>query len=427
MMTMKKIILLWVSLLFTTSLWADIDLVIDKSGDDAAIPIIIAPFQGGAPAPHLVGIMKADLKRSGRFTLIDPAKAGPLSPMGGSLNPAVIQKSGAEYIIRGKIQPSGKGRFDLLIEIINTENGKGMAGYRMPFHPNQRRMAHKAADAIFKRLTGINGAFDTRIAYVAAEGVGETRMYRLIVADADGHQPEAIVRSREPIMSVSWSPNNREIAYVSFESGRPSIYVQNLATGDRRLISSRKGINGAPSWSRDGRKIAVSLSLEGNPEIYTIDLGSGTLTRVTHSRAIDTEPSWDASGRNLIFTSDRGGRPQLYRIPVTGGKAQRITFVGNYNSDASVVGNKAALVRRQGGKFRIAIMDLSSHEADIISRGSLDESPSLAPNGAMVIYETRTKSKRGALGVVSDNGRSRQILYSPYKDVRHPAWSSYLR
>lgn len=346
--------------------------------------------------------------------------------MGTPVNPAILRRVKADYVVRGKMLTNNP-RSDLLIEILNVASGRREAGFRVANHEKYRRMAHQTADFIYHRLTGIRGAFDTLITYVGVRGAIKNREYHLVVADSDGHDPEIIVKSKEPIMSASWAPDNERLAYVSFESGRPVIYVQDLRTGRRQAVSSRKGINGAPAWSPNGRYLAVSLSVEGNPEVYMVDVANGRLKRLTKSRAIDTEPSWESNGRSIVFTSDRGGSPQLYRIPITGGRAQRITFTGRYNSDASVVGAKAALVRREEGRFRIAVMDLSSHEADIVSKGALDEAPSLAPNGAMVIYETRTRGKKGVLAVVSDNGLSSQVLHSPYNDARHPSWSSYLR
>ncbi len=412
---------------------ADLNLVIDKSGDDAVIKLLVTPFQGGSNAQTLKSIIKADLKRSGRFKFVADNAAGNLSPFGGSLNAEQLKRSGAEFLIRGKLQPNGSSA-DLQIEIIDTNNSRKIAGFVTPQQGGlryQRSVAHKTADAVYKQLTSIRGAFDTKIAYVAAEGAGDDRIYQLIVADSDGYNDQSVVTSLEPIMSIAWSPTGREIVYVSFESGNPAIYIQNLRSGKRRTISARKGINGAPAWSKDGRTLAVSLSLEGNAEIYTIDIATGKLTRITHSRAIDTEPSWTTDSRSIVFTSDRGGSPQLYRIAVSNradqARPKRLTFQGKYNSAADVVGNTLALVRQQRGKFRVVLMDLASQESDVVSNGSLDESPSLAPNGAMVLYETKGKGRRHVLAVASDNGRANTHLHSPYTDVGHPAWSPYMR
>lgn len=422
----RSFVSIFIILLSFLPSYADIDIVIDKTGDDDSVALLIAPFSGDANASKMYQIVVANLKRSGQFRFIEANKVGAISPLGGSLNPEVLKRSGAEFLIRGRTKPQGAG-FALETEVIDLNNGAKVAGFLSAYQLNTRRIAHQTADALFKHFTKIRGAFDTRVAYVAAKGIGANRAYQLIVADADGHNPRPVVTSAEPIMSVDWSPKGDQLVYVSFESGRPAIFIQNLGTGKRRLVSARKGINGAPAWSGDGNKLALSLSIEGNPEIYTLNINNGRLTRLTNSRAIDTEPSWTSDSRHILFTSDRGGSPQLYKIAATADATpKRLTFTGNYNSDPSVVDNKVALIRRTSGKFRVAMMDIKSYEADIVSTGSLDESPSLAPNGTMVLYETRGKGRRHVLATVSNNGRARSVLFSPYADIGHPAWSPYL-
>ena len=375
--------------------------------------ILIAPFPGSK-------IIEADLRRSGRFILINPAKAQQALKMGGALQAEPLQASGAEYLVVGR---AGGG---LEFEILDVADGQRIAGYRVPSSPNSRRTAHKAADLIFQKLTDIRGAFDTRVAYITASGKIKNPTYRLIVADSDGHNPKTILTSRKPILSPTWSPNAQSIAYVSYESGAPAIYIQNLRSGAKRKISGRPGMNNAPAWSPDGSRIAMSLSINGKPDIFVQNANGGALRPITKSHSIDTEPSWTSDGRTIVFTSDRSGKPQLYKIPASGGKPTRVSYSGSYNSDPSVVGNKIALVRQNGSAFNIAIKDLGSGQDRVISRGRLDESPSLAPNGTMVIYGSQAHGK-GVLAVASDNGKAREILYSQSGDVRDPAWSPYLR
>jgi len=390
---------------------------ITKDGSDGGIGIIIAPFAGG----NLSKIIEADLQRSGRFRLVDPARAGQPLQMGGSLQAGPLQSSGAEYLVVGRQQGG------LEFEILDVANGQRVAGYRIPTLPNQRRLAHKAADLIFEKLTGIRGAFDTRIAYVSATGSLKAPNYRLIIADSDGHNPRTILSSRHPVLSPSWSPDASSIAYVSYESGEPAIYIQQLRSGSKRKVSGRPGMNNAPAWSPDGRRLAMSLSMNGgDPDIYVQNINGGGLKRITSQRGIDTEPAWTSDGGTIIFTSDRGGRPQLYRASANGGSASRFSFGGGYHSDASVVGNKVAMVRQNGNTFRIAIQNAGSGGNQLISKGSLDESPSLAPNGTMVIYGSNS-GRRGVLAVSSDNGKAHQVLYSQAGDVRDPAWSPFLR
>ncbi|MCK5895208.1 MAG: Tol-Pal system beta propeller repeat protein TolB [Cocleimonas sp.] len=411
----STLFLLLLTLIIPNLSKAELELHISKSAGDG-ISILIAPIAGGANT-----IIDADLKRSGRFSPTYLAKGAALAIFGSPLPPALLKKIKAEYLVRGRLTKSG-----LDIEIIETNTGAKTASYRIGHVPNRRRMAHKAADKIFERITGMRGAFDTRLAYVTATGRRPNKHYRLYIADSDGYNPHIILNSNQPIMSPSWSPNGSQLAYVSFESGKSAIYIQNIFTGKKRLISGRKGINGAPTWSRNGAQLAMSLSVDGNSEIYALSVHSGVLKRLTNDRAIDTEPAWSGDGRSIIFTSDRGGSAQLYSIPAYGGRAKRMTFIGNYNSAADIVGNKITLVRRSGGHFRIAIMQMGGAGADIISTGKYDESPSLAPNGTMIAYATQRKG-RGKLVVVSDNGKSKQELHAPEGEVREPAWSPYIR
>ncbi|MGH8183899.1 MAG: Tol-Pal system beta propeller repeat protein TolB, partial [Rhodanobacteraceae bacterium] len=290
-----------------------------------------------------------------------------------------------------------------------------------------RRVAHQIADQIYQKIIGVRGAFDTRIAYVTQVGFEKSAQYALVIADSDGYNPQTVVRSHEPLMSPAWSPDGNELAYVSFESGDSAIYIQNIATGARRLVSARPGINGAPRFSPDGKKLAVSLSFRRNPEIYTIDLATGALTQITHNLSINTEPRWMPGGQNIIFTSDRSGKPQLYEIPATGGAPQRITFQGQYNADSSISydGKKIGMVQGNGNVYRIAVMDRSlGGQETFVSPGNLDSSPSWAPNASMLLYAA-SEGQYGVLYSVSADGRVRQRLVLANGDVRSPAWGPY--
>ena len=252
--------------------------------------------------------------------------------------------------------------------------------------------------------------------------------YALMVADSDGYNPQTIVRSAEPLLSPSWSPDGRKLAYVSFERGNSAIYIQDIATGAREPVTTFRGVNASPSFSPDGSKLAVSLSRSGNPEIYVMDLASKGLTQLTNHFSIDTEPRFSADGSTIYFTSDRGGRPQIYQVPVTGGTATRVTYQGNYNATASISfdDKKIAVAQGSGNTYRIAVMDrsLGSARWSTLSPGSLDESPSFAPNASMLLYAAR-EGRRGVLYAVSADGRVRQRLVLADGDVREPAWSPY--
>jgi TolB protein len=296
---------------------------------------------------------------------------------------------------------------------------------------NVRRAAHQVADQIYEKILGVRGAFDTRIAYVTATGLGQGIEYRLMVADSDGFNPQTLVRSREPLLSPAWSPDGKRIAYVSFQKGSSAVYIVELATGVGATdpVSSAKGINGAPAFSPDGTKLALTLSKSGNPEIYVMDIASRSLKQITNHFGIDTEAVWMPDGQSLLFTSDRGGKPQIYQVAASGGEAKRVSFTGEYNARATVSfdGKKIAMAQGAGNVYRIAVLDRSfggSGRWQTISPGNLDESPSFAPNASMILYATK-QGRRGVLYAVSADGRVRQRLVLSDGDVREPAWSPY--
>lgn len=379
---------------------------IDSDASADGTRIVVAPF--GA----LAKVIEADLQRSGRFALIDPSRAGDLSP-------DALRAAGAQYAVVG----TQSGGLDF--QLIDVSNGQAVGSYRIPANPNQRRMAHKAADLVFEKITGVKGAFDTRIAYVSAAGPARGQTFQLIVSDADGYNPRTIASSSKPLMSPSWSPTGGQLAYVSYETGRPVVYVQDLASGGKRAVSDPNQSTISPSWSPDGQSLAVSVANRGDYDIYVVGANGGGMRQITNSRGIDTEPQW-ADNSTIVFTSDRGGQPQLYRTSASGGGDSRMSFSGGYNAGASIAGNNVAMVRQSGGTTNITVMNAASHEERTISRGSQDDSPAIAPNGTMVLYATDAGGAHGALAVASDNGKAHQILSSQAGDVRDPAWSPYL-
>jgi TolB protein len=309
--------------------------------------------------------------------------------------------------------PDGGYRVEFeLIDIAKQERilGLALAGRA----GSMRDIAHQVSDQIYEAILGLRGAFWTRIAYVTAIGTGRDIQYALMIADSDGHNPQTVVRSKEPLLSPAWSPDGRRLAYNSFERGNSSIYIQEIGTGARELVASFRGINGAPSFSPDGSRLALTLSKSGNPEIYVMDIGSKQLTQITTHWGIDTEPTWSPDGREIYFTSDRGGKPQVYKVAASGGEAQRVTFQGEYNARPTVSfdGKKIAVAQGGGNVYRIAVFDKTFGEpgqVSLLSPGNLDESPSFAPNGSMVLYAAR-EGRRGVLYAVSADGRTRLRL-----------------
>lgn len=414
----KIILLILLITTLTTSLGARAELVIriTESISDG-IPIMIVPFPGSRAS----AIIADDLKRSGTFTIVNPSRAGQPLQLGQPFQPVLLKNSGAHYAVVGR---RGNG---LEFEIIDAATGQRIAFYNVPPGVNPRRMAHQAADLIYERLTGIRGAFDTRIAYISAAGPAGNQTYYLMTADIDGFNEQVLLTSRKPIMSPAWSPDGRRLAYVSFESGRSAIYVMDLSTRNAYPIANEGGMNGAPAWSPDGSKIAMSLSQNGNADIYVLSTRGGAPRRITTSPAIDTEPAW-INDNSLMYTSNQGGRPQLYRTSVAGGNGSRYTY-GGENSAASVLGNKVAMVRTNGNTSRIVIQNAAGGGTTVISdgKGRDDESPTLAPNGQMIIYSTK-KGGRDVMVISNSKGTAHQTLSAPAPDVstRDAAWSPYL-
>jgi len=420
---MKKVILL---MLFGWQLIAQAgELTIEiTGGTQGALPIAVVPFQGSTPE-NLASIIAADLQRTGRFQPL-PEKdliARPSQP--DQVDFGDWRKVGSHYLVIGEVRSTGKG-FDTGFTLFDVFRGEQLLGMSLSSSAKDLRItAHRIADLIYEKLTGIPGAFATRIAYVTAvrQADGSQRT-ALRVADSDGHNPQTIVASAEPILSPAWSPDGNRIAYVSFENKQPAVYIQELTSGRRDRIGPFPGINSAPSWSPDGRQLAVTLSKDGNPEIYAVDLNSQQLRRLTDSPSIDTEPSWSPDGGQIIFTSDRGGSPQLYRMSAGGGSAQRISFQGDYNARArySPDGKRLAFVTRESGRFRIAVMDLPGGSVKTLSDGGLDESPSFAPNGTMVLYGTQSGGREVLAAVAVDGSMSQRISIDS-GSLREPAWS----
>jgi len=396
------------------------------------VPIAIVPFgwQGSGPAPFdVAGLIARDLAGSGRFAPLADRDLVQRPTSGTGVDFRDWKMLGVEAVAVGQLLETAPGDFTIQFELFDVLRGQRLLGYRLPAPAAELRLgAHRAADMIYEKLTGVPGIFSTRIAYVTATHKGgKPDVFRLVIADADGANERIMVESPEPIMSPAWSPDGRKLAYVSFENRVAEVYVQTLRTGTREKISSRAGVNGSPAWSPDGRMLALTLSRgEGNLDIFTLDLASQMLTRLTDQRSIETEAAWSPDGRSIFFTSDRAGGPQIYRMPADGGGAQRVTFEGNYNARPRVSpdGKRLAMVTNDRGNYRIAVLDLERGFTQVLTDGRQDESPSFAPNGETLIYATR-EGGRGVLATVSVDGRVRQRIPALEGDVREPAWSPF--
>jgi len=396
-------------------------------GQAAALPIAVVPFAGSAGETDIAKVIAADLDRSGQFRSLPERDLVERPTRGSEVSYPTWRTLRQDYLLIGRILPDGT-QLRVEYELFDVAKQVRVLGEaKIAPGAAARDVAHQIADAVYEKVLGVRGAFWTRIAYVTASGTGNNRHYALMIADSDGFNSQSVVSSPQPILSPSWSPDGRRLAYVSFDRGNSSIYIQNLASSGRELVASFRGINGAPNFSPDGSKLAMTLSRSGNPEVYVMDLGSKQLRQITNHFGIDTEPVFSADGGTIYFTSDRGGRPQIYQASAGGGGATRLTFSGSYNARATVSddGKKIATAQGNGNAYRIALMDRAlGNRWTTLSPGNLDESPSFAPNAAMLLYAAK-EGGRSVLYTVSADGRARQRLPVSGANVQEPAWGPF--
>jgi TolB protein len=396
-------------------------------GVDSALPIAVVPFDTSRISHKfpvdLAEIIASDLNRSGVLKSMDRS-ALPASPhYSNQVQYPRWRNAGQDYLVIGRVLETTAGSYTIEFQLLDVLKKKQLLGRSMPAKKrNLRSRAHQISDFIYEQITGTRGAFNTRIAYVRAQR-DAARKYVLQVADTDGFNAQNVLESDEPIMSPSWSPDGKSLAYVSFESKRPEIFIQHLATARRTKVSGFRGLNSAPSWSPDGKFLALVLSKDGSPDIYTLNTATKRLKRLTLHRSIDTEPVWSDDGRSIIFTSDRSGSPQLYQIDAEGGKAKRFTFEGKYNAAANLShdGKYIAMVHADRGQYKIAQYERDTGNLTVLTDGSLDESPSFSPNGKMLLYA----GSNGYLFVVSIDGRAKHKLSDQAGDIREPVWGPF--
>ncbi len=404
---------------------AQLEIIVTNPGMQRT-PIAIVPFVGeAAVGASLTAIVRADLERSGLFRGLEVPPLAPHPTENSPVNYGEWRSRLADALVVGSVAAHADGRFEARFRVYDVVKQAPLGAIAYVFtRDHVRAAAHRIADFVYEKLSGEKGVFSTQIAYV----VRRNATYELQIADADGERAQYLLRSNEPIISPVWSPDGRRIAYVSFESKKPIVYVHHLEDRRRQVVASFKGSNSAPAWSPDGKTIAAVLSVEGGSQIYLLNAdGSGPRRRISNSNSIDTEPRYSSDGRWLYFTSDRGGSPQIYRMAATGGEPQRVTFEGGYNVTPrpSPDGRVLAYVTRNGGRFQVALLDLSNRQVQVITDSDRDESPSFAPNGRMILLAT-VIGGRGVLSAVSSDGRIKQRLPYAGGDVREPSWGPFI-
>lgn len=411
---------------------AQLEIEIVKTGVDA-LPVAIVPFNWMSSDPEpitgIADVVSADLYRSGLFEPL--AKRDmierPTDPI--DIKFGTWRLLNVDAVAMGQVRDNPNGGYLVKYWLFDINTGEQLFGEERVIGAGDLRFgAHKIADTIYETLTGTPGAFATRVAFVVSTGVGDNIRNELVVADSDGFGQQAIVIDGQPLLSPTWSPDGSQLAYVSFARGNSTVLIQNIFTGANRVVAEFKGINGSPSFSPDGRKLALTLSRSGSPEINVLDLETGRFTALTQHWAIDTEPTWNQDGSEILFTSDRGGKPQIYSISPTGGDPERVTWEGEYNARASLSPDGKLLATTQGNEniYRIAVFDRENQRLRVLSDGRLDESPSFAPNGSMVLYASKENGK-GVLYAVSVDGNVRQRLVTSEGDVREPSWSPLVK
>jgi TolB protein len=412
-----------IALLALSSLGAQAQFRVEVSGVGLTqLPIAVAAFRGDDSAPQKIGaIVLADLERSGQFRGVDTT--GSALDEGARPDMSAWRQKSADSLVAGSVTRLADGRYDVRFRLWDVVRGQDFGGQSYAVSQADLRLtAHRVADFIYEKLTGERGIFSTRIAYVTKGGSRHT----LWVADSDGENAQTALGSPEPIISPAWSPNGSQLAYVSFESRKPVVYVHDIVSGRRRLIANFKGSNSAPAWSPDGRSLAVTLSREGGSQLFLIDANGGEPKRLAQSGSIDTEPAFSSDGKNIFFVSDRGGGPQIYRMGSGGSNAERVTFTGSYNISPapSPDGRWLAFISRVNGTFKLQVMELSSGNVSQITETSSDESPSFSPNSRLIVYATSVQG-REALMTTTLDGKIKARLTGQSGDIREPHWGPF--
>ena len=428
---MKKNLFLVVLLLFPIFTYGELFLEITKGSEDP-YRVAMIPFEGNSRvSKQLNDIMRNDLIRTGEFSILDEELLLPVKIINDELVFSDWKLLGIDYLVTGTIV-NANNSLDISYEIFDIHKKRKVRSSKVFGIPNQiRQLAHYTSDGIYESITGIKGIAATRLLYV--NEVKDSRLisiYKLMLADSDGANEKVLLSSSEPIISPSWSPDGKRVAYVSFETGIAKVFIQEIASGKREAVLSQGTQISSPSWSPDGKYLSLTLYQDGNAEIYILRLRDRTLTRMTNQFAIDTESSWSPKGNKILFTSGRSGSPQIYELDLRklNPKAKRISFEGTYNAKASYLPNEEGVIfvhRSNDGLFHIALKYKRENFIRVLTEAKMDESPSVAPNGNMVIYGIKENDLSMLAGFSLSGAKFK--LPASEGEVREPAWSNFLR
>jgi TolB protein len=404
-------------------------------GNFQPMPIAIPTFFGGADgdndtAAGVTQIITANLKGCGLFLPIDPAAfIEHLASVDNVPNFPNWRTINAQFLVAGRVSRQPDGRLKAEFRLWDVLAGQQLDGKQYFTTPdNWRRIAHIISDAIYERLTGEKGYFDTRIVFVDETGPKERRIKRLAIMDQDGANVRYLTRGDELVLTPRFSPSTQEVTYMAYGQGDPRVYLLNIETGQREIVGNFPGMSFAPRFSPDGQNVIMSLQEGSNANIFVMDLRSKATTRLTNTPAIDTGPSYSPDGQQICFESDRGGHPQIYVMPATGGSAQRISFGdGIYSTPVwSPKGDYIAFTKQGGSTFAIGVMKPDGSGERILTEGFHNEGPTFAPNGRVIMYFSDNVGSPGpSLFTIDIAGRNQQRVPTP-SFGSDPAWSPLL-
>jgi TolB protein len=422
-----RILLHWLSIILFLGVTAQQPAIaqfrIEVSGVGfSQIPIAFAQFRDESSSPQKIStIVRNDLERSGQYKplgfndVVDESQRPDLSS---------LRQIGADAFVAGSVSKLANGQFEVRFRLWDVVKNEDLGAKSFTVDATDLRLAaHRISDFVYENLSGEKGIFSTRVTYVTKRN----GQYNLWISDIDGENAQSALSSPEPIISPSWSPDGKSIAYVSFEQRKPVVYVHKISDATRHAVANFKGSNSAPTWHPNGRSLIVALSQSGSQQLYSIDVQGGSPKKLFQSLSIDTEPVYAADGKTLYFVSDRSGGPQIYKVTLPYGTPERITFNGTYNISPAISpdGKLLAYITRTEGAYKLQLLDIASRVVTSLTETSADERPSFSPNGRLIIYTTQEAGKDSLMMTTTD-GRVKSRLAGQLGDMREPYWGPYV-